>query len=357
MSRIPDDLRGQIVFEEGYAVPFGVSDGRLKELGFAVARREALFSDLDIVLLPKPVLADFEELREHGILWGWPHCVQQRALTQASVDRKLTLLAFEAMFGWTKQGARDLHTFYKNNEMAGYCSTIHALGLMGIDGLYGRPRKAVVISLGSVSRGAVYALQGRGFSDITVFTQRPSHLVRDQVIGCRYARIRRGRQGESQVLAVEPDGTERPFIEVLAESDIIVNGILQNTDRPLNCLSQEQVRLLKQDSLIIDVSCDEGMGFPFARPTSFEAPMFDVGSVHYYAVDHSPSHLWRGASWEISSALLPYLPVVLAGPDGWAGNETIRRSIEIRDGVIQNPKILSFQKRSAEYPHRGDRSC
>jgi hypothetical protein len=30
---------------------------------------------------------------------------------------------------------------------------------------------------------------------------------------------------------------------------------------------------------------------------------------------------------------------------------TIRRAIEIRDGVIQNPKILSFQGRAAEFPH------
>jgi hypothetical protein len=42
---------------------------------------------------------------------------------------------------------------------------------------------------------------------------------------------------------------------------------------------------------------------------------------------------------------------VLDGPEAWDGNETIRRAIEIRDGVIQNPKILSFQGRSEEYPH------
>ena len=42
----------------------------------------------------------------------------------------------------------------------------------------------------------------------------------------------------------------------------------------------------------------------------------------------------------------------MSGPDGWEGSETIRRAIEIRDGVVQNPRILSFQKRAPEYPHR-----
>jgi hypothetical protein len=42
----------------------------------------------------------------------------------------------------------------------------------------------------------------------------------------------------------------------------------------------------------------------------------------------------------------------MSGADGWDGNETIRQAIEIRDGVVQNPRILSFQQREAEYPHR-----
>jgi hypothetical protein len=54
---------------------------------------------------------------------------------------------------------------------------------------------------------------------------------------------------------------------------------------------------------------------------------------------------------KISEALLPYLQPVLGGPDAWAGNATVRRTIEIRDGIIQNPRILSFQRRSPQYPH------
>ena len=42
----------------------------------------------------------------------------------------------------------------------------------------------------------------------------------------------------------------------------------------------------------------------------------------------------------------------MSGPDGWEESETIRRAIEIRDGVVQNPRILSFQNREPDYPHR-----
>jgi alanine dehydrogenase len=152
-------------------------------------------------------------------------------------------------------------------------------------------------------------------------------------------------------MAVSRDGKCRPLIEELADADVIVNGILQDTDAPLMYFGEGEHRRLKPGCLIIDGSCDLGMGFPFARPTRFEDPMADVDHVHYYAVDHTPTYLWNSASWEVSSALLPYLRDISEGPDGWETNETIRRSVEIRDGVIRNPKILSFQKRAAEFPH------
>ena len=109
---------------------------------------------------------------------------------------------------------------------------------------------------------------------------------------------------------------------------------------------------LKPGCLIVDISCDEGMGFFFARPTSFENPMLKVRKAYYYGVDHTPSYLWNSASWEISSSLLPYLPIIMGGPESWESTQTVWKAIEIRDGIIQNPKILSFQKREAEYPHR-----
>jgi hypothetical protein len=48
---------------------------------------------------------------------------------------------------------------------------------------------------------------------------------------------------------------------------------------------------------------------------------------------------------------LPLLETVLAGPQAWDENETIRRAIEIRDGQVVNPSILEFQDREAVYPH------
>jgi len=158
--------------------------------------------------------------------------------------------------------------------------------------------------------------------------------------------------GSGNLLAVESDGSTRPFAEALSDVQIIVNGTLQDIDYPKMFVPGHDADKLMKGTLIIDISCDEGMGFWCARPTSFEHPIFEVAGKFYYSVDHSPSYYWDSASWEISEALLPFLPIVIGGPKVWEKNKTISKAIEIRNGVIQNPKILSFQNREKEHPHK-----
>jgi alanine dehydrogenase len=350
-SRIPEPLLRQLVFEEGYGAPFGISDEEIARQTGGIATRNELLADLGSVILLKPGPEDLELLREGGLMWGWPHCVQQQDLTQIAIERRLTLIAFEDMFVWGPDGHVGRHTFYKNNELAGYCGVLHALQLKGIDGHYGDQRKAIIIGFGAVSRGAIYALKARGFRDVTICIQRPDHEVREEVPDCHYVRIRRSTEGDERLVVVEHDGTERPFIDLVGEADIIVNGIFQNPDQPLMFVNDDEISRLKPGCVIIDVSCDEGMGFSFAKPTTFDDPMFKVGSVDYYAVDHTPSYLWESASRSISAALVVHLPTVLAGPEAWSEQETIRRAVVIDEGVILNPDILSFQGRQPDYPH------
>jgi len=351
LLRLPEQVRRQLIFEEGYGESLGIDDSEIAALVGGIATRHELLTDIGRVIIPKPVLSDLEELREGGILWGWPHCVQQSDITQAAIDRKQTLIAFEDMFVWGPNDQIGRHTFYKNNEIAGYAAVLHALQLRGIDGHYGNQRKTIIFSFGAVSRGAIYALKARGFRDITIGILRPEHEVREEVLDCHYVRIREGRDGEARMLVIEHDGSEKPLYDLISESEIIVNGTMQDPDQPTLFVSENERSCLKPGCLIIDVSCDEGMGFYFAKPTTFRDPMFKIGKADYYAVDHTPSYLWESASRSISAALIVHLPDVIAGRKSWQENETIRRAISIDAGVIQDPSILSFQKRQQDFPH------
>jgi alanine dehydrogenase len=349
VDNIDEELRASIYLEEGYGSHFGVDPEELASRVAGARTQAQLFEECDVILLPKPLAEDLTEMREGQVLWGWPHCVQDEKLTQNAIDRKLTLIAWEAMNLWGSDGRFKLHVFHKNNELAGYCSVLHALQLVGTTGHYGRELTAAVISFGATGRGAVTALAALGINEVSVLSHREPAQVESPVHSTTLLRY----QDTGEGLTVMADDGVRPMVEVLAEHDVVVNCVLQDPESPYMFVTERDLGRFAPGSLIIDVSCDEGMGFEWARPTTFEEPMFPVGDgVGYYAVDHSPSYLWNSATFEISEALLSYLPAVMRGPDGWDGNETIRRAIEIRDGVIQNPKILSFQGRDESFPHR-----
>jgi alanine dehydrogenase len=353
LDRIDKNAIGRIYLERGYGEHFGISDKKLARSVAGMRSRADLIAECDVILLAKPDADDLAELRTGQVLWGWPHCVQDGQLTQQAIDRRLTLIAFEAMNLWRKDGSFKLHVFHKNNEMAGYCSVFHALEIIGSTGTYGRRLRAAVIGFGATARGAVTALNAIGIHDIDILTNRNVAEVASPIHSADIVQFESevGPDGSSSSFALTDDGRV-PLAGYLAEHDVVVNCVLQDPNAPLIFLDEGDLEVFRPGSLFIDVSCDEAMGFSWALPTSFEKPTFTVGNnMTYYAVDHSPSYLWNAATWEISEALIPYLPTVLGGPEEWDDDETVRRAIEIREGVIVNPDILAFQHRAPEYPH------
>lgn len=350
LGSIDEAVRSRVSLERGYGQGFGFADDDLAPLVGAVGSRDDVIESCDVLIIPKPMPADLLEMPEGKVLWGWVHCVQDEEITQLAIDRRLTLIAWEEMHHWGRDGSFDLHVFHKNNELAGYCSVIHALQLAGMTGQYGRELRAAVIGFGATGRGAVTGLEAMGIGDVSVLTKRDAAAVAAPIHSMRLVTYERDPDSPGQIL--ELDSEEESVAEFLAGHDVVVNCILQDTDAPLTLVRNDDLELFARGTLFVDVSADEGMGFEWSRPTSFEDPVFTVGDgIRCYAVDHSPSLLWDSATWEISDALIPHVPAALAGPESWASDPTIGRAIEIRDGVIENPKILSFQGRSAEFPH------
>ena len=344
-------LRRRIYLERGYGARFGGPDEACAKHFAGLRSRDELMASSDIVLLPKPTARDLPSFREGQIVWGWPHCVQGPAITQTAIDKRLTLIAWEAMHKWRGDNW-ELHIFHINNELAGYCGVLHALQLRGLCGHYGPYLKAAVIGFGSVGRGAIHALHALGYHDVTLFTQRTGPTVSAPIPSLKHWRYQQVEAGQPETEVVLTRET-MPMARALGHFDIVVACALQDTDNPHMYVKTSEIDELREGTLIVDVSCDEAMGFEFARPTSFESPSFPVGDgrVTYYAVDHTPSYLWNSTSLHISKALLPYIPTVMGGPAAWERDSTIARAIEIQDGVIKNPKILSFQRRAEAYPH------
>ena len=142
--RIDQRVRDRIFLEHGYGAEFGATDDALAELVGGIRSRGQLIADCDIILLSKVQASDLAELHGGQVVWGWPQA----------------------------DGGFGLHVFHKNNELAGYCSVLHAMQLAGITGSYGRRLRAAVIGFGATARGAVTALNANGVDDVRVLTNR-----------------------------------------------------------------------------------------------------------------------------------------------------------------------------------------
>jgi len=87
LERIAPELRQRLHLEYGYGERFGVPDSTLGGLVGGLGTRQELIAGNDVILLPKPQVEDLAELRDGQTLWGWPHCVQDEAITQLARDK------------------------------------------------------------------------------------------------------------------------------------------------------------------------------------------------------------------------------------------------------------------------------
>ena len=353
IDRIDPKLLQNLYFEEDYGMRFAVTDLEIRDMGANILSRNEIFAQCDLLLICKVTVRDLMQARNGQIVCGWMHTTQQFEIAQIAIDKQLTLIAWENMYKEDphNRNNKSIYIFNRNRELAGYAGIIHLLGLLGIDGYYGQRRKVSVLGFGAVSRGIIYALQGRGFNNIHVYTRRDPHLIENRNPNCYYHQI---IMKNNAWHSFNIEGVENCLIAELAESDIICNAVYQDVCNPTMFITKEsELDMLNPGTAIIDVSCDKGMGFYFATPTTLDKPTIQVSpKVLYYAVDHTPSYLWNAASREISLALLPLLPILMKGSSGWETSKTIMNSIDVLNGTILNTNTLLFQNRDPNYPHK-----
>ena len=225
--------------------------------------------DCDVVLQPKPVLADIAELRPNQVFWGWPHCVQDSELTQLAIDRRLTLIAFEAMNHWNADGSFSLHVFHKNNELAGYCSVLHALQLTGCHRPLRTPpdRRGDRLRRHRPRRGhrperARHPRRRRADPPRHRGGRRPHPLGPDRAVR-RTASVSSTRSRPSRTS--NPSRWHPSSPPTTSSSTARCRTRSRTDDVPHRGRPRPRWPPAR---LIIDVSCDTGMGFSWARPTT-----------------------------------------------------------------------------------------
>lgn len=123
---------------------------------------------------------------------------------------------------------------------------------------------------------------------------------------------------------------------------MIINAIKQDPLNPIVFLTQEDLALMS-GVLMIDVSCDHGMGFSFARPTTFAEPVIHYGSNDYYAVENIPALAWEMVTSSLTENMVKIVKHFIAGRPKNKLEEVLLKATEISDGLVVNQDIIAYR--------------
>jgi N5-(carboxyethyl)ornithine synthase len=300
---IPEDLihvrnKSFVYIESGYGEVLGYSDLDYENAGVNITSKEDALKK-DIVCDPKIGDSNYLGILKNQTIFGYIHAVQNRDITDKIVDNKLSAIAWEDI----NEDGR--HVFWRNNELAGEASVIHAFSFFG---RFPYECNVAIIGRGNTARGAYRILASLG-ADIKVYDRRTEELLRKEI----------------------------------NEFDVIVNCVLWDTSRKDHIISKNDLMNMKRNSMIIDVSCDKNGGIESCIPTSFDDPIYYKENVLHYAVDHTPSIAFLSVSGIFSREVVKYIDLMVE--DRIKDNATLRDALIIENGTIIDKRISEFQNR------------
>ena len=285
-----------LYFEKDYGVVLGIDDSEYEACGSHVVSHEDVLAK-DIICDPKIGDADYLTELKNQTIFGWVHATQNRDITDKLLQGGLTAFAWEKMF------QKGRHVFWRNNELAGEAAIMHAFQC------YARmpyETKVAVIGRGNTARGAIKVLNMLG-ADVRQYDRRTEELLRDE----------------------------------LGQYDVIVNCVLWDVMRKDHIIYRDDLKRMKRNSMIIDVSCDRNGGIETSIPTTIEEPTYMVDGVMHYVVDHTPALFHKTFTWNNSEVIWKYINELQS--ENY--DEVLSDALIIKDGEIVDQEIIKFQNR------------
>ena len=135
--------------------------------------------------------------------------------------------------------------------------------------------------------------------------------------------------------------TEKLLREEIGKYDVVVNCILWDVMRNDHIIYKDDLKRMKKNSMIIDVSCDRNGGIETSIPTTIENPTYYVDGILHYVVDHTPALFYKTFTWNNSELLYPYLERLIADDI----DLVLQKALIIKSGRIVDEEIREFQKR------------
>lgn len=318
-----------VLLEQGAGCLSGYDDAAYERVGVEILPdASALYEKAQmIVKVKEPQPAELPYLRQDHLLFSYLHLAAAPELMQSLQSIGLTAVAFE-----TVQEGRALPLLAPMSDIAGRLATQigttllhHHHGGRGIllGGLPATERgKVVILGAGTAGSNAAAMAAGIG-AEVIVFDRNRDKLAAMRALGPNVTGL------HSFADAIR---------EAVLEADLLIGAVLVPGEKAAHLVDAATVKEMRDGSVIVDISVDQGGCIETTRPTDYTQPTFIWEGVVHFGVTNIPGAVPRTGSQALSAALVPYI-LRLTEP-GWEAQADLAAGINVKGGDVTHPALL-----------------
>jgi len=329
----------QVIVERHAGLGSGFSDEQYEAAGARIIQtNEEVFGRSDLILkVNKPEPEEYDLIREGQTIMSFLHlAVADPVLVDLLLERKCTAIELACV----QDEQEGLPVLRPLSQIAGrmvaqiaarYLQTDHGgLGILLGGAPAVPPAEVVVIGAGTVGRNAVRSCVGAGARVTLLDTDHDRITEIDWTFPGQVTTFR---------------ATEASLRKVLAYADVVVGAVLIPGARTPHLVTKEMIGLLRDKSLIIDISVDQGGCFETSRPTRLSDPTYVVDGITHYCVPNLASLVARSATYAMANVTLPYVQDL--GRQGvaaaLAADPVLARGVMIMGGRVTHPALAEVR--------------
>jgi alanine dehydrogenase len=290
-----------ILIETGAGAGSDFSDDEYLQAGAEITGRDALFNRADLIVKVKePVLSEYNLFKERQGIFTFLHLAANRELIDLLLNKKIAGFGYETL---QKDGYLPLLS--PMSEIAGrmapimgayFLQKVHGgrgilpTGVMGVE-----PARALVLGAGIVGTNAARDCVGLGMDTVVMDIRMERLQKKDEMF-----------MGRVKTLPI----TVHNIKEEIKDADMIIGAILIPGGKTPVLINRDMLKTMKKGSVIIDVSIDQGGCFETSKPTTHDAPIYQVEGIIHYTVANMPGAYPKTSTIALTNVTLPYIKIL-----------------------------------------------
>lgn len=323
-----------VLVERGAGLGAGFTDEAYEATGATLVDDvEEVWGSAELILKVKePIAQEWPRMREGQVLFTYFHFAASEELTRAVMESGSVAIAYETV----QLPTGELPLLTPMSEVAGRMAVQE--GAKYLEKYYGG-RGVLLGGVPGVESGTVVILGGG-------------------IVGTNAAKMAAGLGAQVVMLDISLNrlrylsdvmpanvlllySNRHNILSWAERADLLIGAVLLPGARAPKLIRREDLKRMKDGSVIVDVAVDQGGCVETIKPTTHEDPIYTIDGVIHYGVANMPGGVARTSTLALTNATFPYA-LTLANK-GWERacrqDRALALGVNVVDGKVTYPGV------------------